>query len=303
MLELITYAFDTVLLIAGVGSAVVALKSLGGRLSPGIAVISFGLILLGFAHLSETLLGTLFDFVGEGPPEITHRVLVLGGFSLLVGGIVAVGRELRWERQDLQSTNATLEEAQEDLRITNEELRERNRQLLEARASAATDGLTGIFNHRTFQERVRAEIERADEAATSFGLIMFDLDGFKKANDTLGHQAGDRILQQVAQTAANLAGGDAVYRYGGDEFVILLTSADEEELAAMAESLRAAVESQFGSSSGITISLGWNAYPGLAHNVEETIYGADSAMYRAKASGKNRVARPEPIAERTTTRG
>jgi len=174
--------------------------------------------------------------------------------------------------------------------------------MLEARASAATDGLTGIFNHRTFQERVRAEIERADAAGTSFGLVMFDLDGFKKANDTLGHQAGDRILQEVAQTAARLAGGEAVYRYGGDEFAVLMTGAGEEELAEMSEWLCAAVEAQLTGDSGITISAGWTSYPANATNVEEVIYGADLAMYRAKASGKNRVAQPEPIAARTTAR-
>ena len=293
MNEIITYTFDGVLLIVGTGSAVIAWRSLSGRFSLGIAVISVGLVLLGFAHLSETLLGTLFGFVGEGPPEIVHRVLVLVGFSLLVCGIVTTGGELRRERDGLQGTNASLREAQEDLRLTNEELRERNRQLLEARASAATDGLTGIYNHRTFQERVRAEIERVDAVSGSFGLIMFDIDGFKKVNDTLGHQAGDRILQDVAQTAARLASGEALYRYGGDEFVVLLTGA-EEEVAGMAERLRAEIEDQFESSSGLTISLGWTSYPENAHNVEEIIYGADSAMYRAKAAGKNRVATPEP---------
>jgi diguanylate cyclase (GGDEF)-like protein len=292
MTEIITYTFDGILLIAGTGSAVIAWRSLSGRFSLGIAIISVGLVLLGFAHLSETLLGTLFGFVGEGPPEIVHRVLVLVGFSLLVCGIVTTGGELRRERDGLQETNASLREAQEDLRLTNEELRERNRQLLEARASAATDGLTGIYNHRTFQERVRAEIERVDGTGSSFGLIMFDIDGFKKVNDTLGHQAGDRILQDVAQTVASLAGGEAVYRYGGDEFVVLLSGA-EDEIAAMAEKLRAAIEDQFGSSNGLTISLGWTSYPENARNVEEIIYGADSAMYRAKAAGKNRVATPE----------
>jgi len=295
MLEIVTYAFDGVLLIAGTASAVIAWRSLSGRLSLGIAVISVGLVLLGFAHLSETLLGTLFGFVGEGPPEITHRVLVLVGFSLLVCGIMTTGKELRQERNGLHKTNATLQEAQEDLRLANNELRERNRQLLEARASAATDGLTGIFNHRTFQERVRTEIERADNTGSDFGLIMFDIDGFKAINDSLGHQAGDRILQEVAQTTAGLCGGDAVYRYGGDEFVVLMTGAGDE-LAAMSERLRAAIETQFGDESGITMSAGWISYPVDASNVEEVIYGADSAMYRAKAAGKNRVARPETTA-------
>jgi len=302
VIEIITYTFDGVLLIAGTGSAVIAWRSLGGRLSLGIAVISVGLVLLGFAHLSETLLGTLFGFVGEGPPEIVHRVLVLVGFSLLVCGMIATGSELRRERQGLQRTNATLLDAQEDLRLANEELRERNRQLLEARASAATDGLTGIYNHRTFQERLRAEIERVDAAGGSFGLIMFDIDGFKQINDALGHQAGNKILQEVAQTAASLAGGEAVHRYGGDEFVILMTGAGEEDLAEMAEGLRASIEGRFGSSSGLTVSLGWTSYPENARNVEELIYGVDSAMYRAKAAGKNRVARPEGAGVRTETR-
>ena len=70
----------------------------------------------------------------------------------------------------------------------------------------------------------------------------------------------------------------------------------------MAESLRAAIEDQFGSSSGLTISLGWTSYPENARNVEEVIYGADSAMYRAKAAGKNRVATPEPASVAIETR-
>jgi diguanylate cyclase (GGDEF)-like protein len=141
--------------------------------------------------------------------------------------MISAGRELRREKDALVLANSGLQTSQEDLRMSNEELKERKRQLLEARALEARDGLTGIFNRRSFQERVREEIERADMTVGNVGLIMLDIDGFKQINDELGHLEGDRILQEVAGAIASVVPSETTYRYGGDEFAILLPGIDD----------------------------------------------------------------------------
>lgn len=194
-----------------------------------------------------------------------------------------VFRQLGWRQARIEAQNA-------NLRLANDELQERNTQLLEARSKAATDGLTGIFNHRTFQERLRAEVEQTRVERGSIGLIMLDIDGFKQVNDTLGHLEGDKILQEVVGAIVSVAGSDATYRYGGDEFAVLLRDAEPPFVAATAEAIRRRVAMRVRDRSAVTISLGWSSYPADAATAEEMIYSADSAMYRAKGAGKNRVA-------------
>ena len=127
----ISLALDTILLGAGILTALVAWKALRGRFSAGMAIASAGLVLLGVAHLSETLMWLSLD-MGADAIELVHRVLVLSGFGWLVYGLWRTGGELREEWQRVLHANAALIIADEDLRLANEELRERNRQLLEA---------------------------------------------------------------------------------------------------------------------------------------------------------------------------
>ena len=119
---------------------------------------------------------------------------------------------------------------------------------------------------------------------------MMDIDGFKSVNDSLGHLAGDRILRRLARTLAGAVPQDDAYRYGGDEFAVLLPGASCGETMALAEQLRRSVEKRTnGNGEGITISLGVACYPDTASSAEELIYGSDAAMYWAKSAGKNRV--------------
>jgi len=225
--------------------------------------------------------------------------LGLGGMLLFVylpvAALVIRGSAL------ISRHEADLERSNEEIKGANDELKERNRQLLEARARAATDGLTGIFNHRTFQERVRAEVEQAKTIGTSVSLIMLDIDGFKKVNDELGHLAGDKILQEVTEAIISVAGGERTYRYGGDEFAILLPETEPAEAAHTGEAIREVIEDRLGNSSGVTASVGWGSFPSQAESAEALIYGADAAMYEAKRAGKNRVVGYTP--ERTTVAG
>lgn len=202
--------------------------------------------------------------------------------------------ELRAERETIRSFNrsleATIRERTKALREANRELRQRNRQLLDARAQAATDALTGLGNHRSFQERIRQEVAAAQESGSPVGLIMLDVDGFKSINDTLGHLQGDRMLRDLSKLLASTVDRGNIFRYGGDEFAIILPGLGARETAAVAEDLRQRVAGRF-SGSSLTISLGTAVFPDSAASVEELIYGADSSMYSAKFSGKNRVGR------------
>ncbi|MEX0799590.1 MAG: diguanylate cyclase [Dehalococcoidia bacterium] len=210
-------------------------------------------------------------------------------------------RELAHLGGVLNDMMEAVEERTVELRLANEELRERNRQLVDARAQAASDALTGLGNHRTFHKRIRDEVAVADRDDTSVGLIMFDIDRFKSVNDSLGHQAGDEILNDLsAMLRTVITRGDA-YRYGGDEFAVVLPQADQKRTIRVAEELRQAAERMTDQEGRqITISLGVAAYPEMAGAADELIYRADMAMYWAKSTGKNRVGNWDGMLSRRT---
>lgn len=170
-----------------------------------------------------------------------------------------------------------------------EEIQERGRQLRDARAQAASDPLTGLGNHRKFHEKIRDTVVAAQENGAPVGLIMLDVDNFKGVNDTLGHQAGDQVLRDLSATIAEVAGDDQGYRYGGDEFVILLPDHDGPRAAEVAERLLHAVATQVVNADKITVSLGVAAFPDMAASAQELIYRADMTMNWAKSAGKNRL--------------
>ncbi len=205
--------------------------------------------------------------------------------------------ELAELAQTLNYTIAALEQRERELVASNEEIKERNRQLLEARSLAASDALTGLGNHRSFHEAIRREVYAVDLHGGRVSVIMMDLDGFKAVNDTLGHLAGDKILRECAAIFTLVVRPECVYRYGGDEFAVILPGVREEEAAEIAERLRRAIGSrQDGGLKHVSISLGVASYPESAGSAEELIYRADAAMYSAKAAGKDRVTRWESIA-------
>lgn len=169
------------------------------------------------------------------------------------------------------------------------ELKERNTQLTDARAQALTDPLTGLGNHRSFHKRIREQVEVCSEGDT-VSLILFDIDGFKQVNDSLGHLAGDDLLRHLAGHLEPAVAISNAYRYGGDEFAVILAGKDRRQATLTAEELRANISSV--SAPGgqqLTVSLGVCTYPEMADSAEELVYRADMAMYWAKSTGKNRV--------------
>ena len=160
---------------------------------------------------------------------------------------------------------------------------------------ATTDGLTDLYNHRYFQEQMRMMIEASKRYNSSFSLIILDIDFFKKFNDTFGHQAGDAVLRQVAQTLKkNIRSTDIACRYGGEEMSIILPNTDHEIAIFTANKICARVSSkQFklpnGRDTSVTISLGVSTFPVDGSTSEELIEAADKRLYHAKNNGRNQV--------------
>ncbi len=159
---------------------------------------------------------------------------------------------------------------------------------------AISDGLTQLFNHRYFQDRLKAELSRARRSNTSLSLLMADIDHFKKINDEYGHRIGDGVLQQMAEIMKRaVRSEDAVARSGGEEFAVILTGSNRKGALRMAERLRAAAEKVSfqaeESSIKISLSVGAATYPDDARESWELIECADRALYSAKRQGRNRV--------------
>jgi diguanylate cyclase (GGDEF)-like protein len=158
---------------------------------------------------------------------------------------------------------------------------------------AITDGLTGLFIHRYFQMRLESEIARANRGSEKLALIMFDIDHFKKFNDTYGHQVGDRVIRLVSERIKkNIREGiDIAARYGGEEFTVIMPETGIEGAMAFAERLRQAIEETTleheGQTLKVTISLGCAVFPEHAATRENLICNADSALYRSKENGRN----------------
>ena len=160
---------------------------------------------------------------------------------------------------------------------------------------ATIDGLTELYNHRYFQDALRAQIEVSKRYGQPFSLIIIDIDFFKKFNDTYGHQSGDAVLRQVAQTLKkNSRATDVVCRYGGEEMSIILPNTSAEEALFNAKRINKAVaEKEFyinpDNTSKVTISVGVATFPDNAQTPQELIEFADKGLYYAKEHGRNQV--------------
>lgn len=160
---------------------------------------------------------------------------------------------------------------------------------------ATTDGLTELYNHRYFQDQMRMQIANAQRYNTQFSMIIIDIDHFKSFNDTYGHQAGDAVLKQVAQTLkTNSRATDIVCRYGGEEMSIILTNTDKEEAIKKAERVCKAVAERIFKLSAtqtvhVTISVGVSTYPENGETPQQIIEYADQGLYYAKEHGRNQV--------------
>ena len=199
---------------------------------------------------------------------------------------------LRTMQRGLQKANEELLLAHDHLKAKlaeNEILRQ------ELREQAIRDPLTGLFNRRYLQERLKQEVARADREGTPICILFMDIDYFKRFNDTYGHKAGDLILQELgALLLQETRKSDTACRYGGEEFIVVMSDISLRNAAHSAELLRGefeklAVPFENGEVLRATISIGGASYPENGHSIPDIIQSADEALYAAKSAGRNRV--------------
>jgi len=222
----------------------------------------------------------------------SHFILQQSALSACVLASAAFNRLIMPEL--LRRTRAE-QELQADLRETRllrDELARANALLAQ---QARTDPLTGLANHGAIVAEIETAFAQQRHSDTAFAILFFDIDHFKRINDTYGHQAGDAVLMQLARIMTASSGlHELPGRYGGEEFLLVLHSTPQQEALRRAEALRAAVARHpfslpNGTEIAVSISIGVAAAPAQGTHGEMLLSAADDALYRAKATGRNRV--------------
>jgi diguanylate cyclase (GGDEF)-like protein len=155
---------------------------------------------------------------------------------------------------------------------------------------ATRDGMTGLYDHSTFQLALKRELARSRRYGDPLAVVMLDLDHFKRFNDSHGHPAGDRILARVGAIITDeIRDIDTGARYGGEEFVVVAPSTDGESAVELAERLRRRIAEEL-HEAGITVSVGVGTCPDDGDTAPAVVEAADAALYRAKREGRNRTA-------------
>ena len=166
--------------------------------------------------------------------------------------------------------------------------------------SALRDGLTKAFNKKYFTDRLESEFTFATRHVTPLALVLFDIDHFKKVNDTYGHQAGDHVLSEISTLLTGaLRAEDVFARYGGEEFAVICRGSDAAQAMVVGERLRKAVEVHTfvydGTQIPVTISIGVAVLPDAAvKDANDLVSLADQALYKSKHAGRNRVTLHKP---------
>lgn len=173
--------------------------------------------------------------------------------------------------------------------------------LLQERAAAMLryhsdhDALSNCLNRRTFNEALE-QVERSGGAGRACTFLLIDIDHFKVINDSHGHLVGDRVITQVAAALGRVLAADApLYRYGGEEFAVILSGVGERESTVMAEGLRAAIAGADFQGVPVTVSIGVAEWRAARGSVATAVGQADRALYEAKRAGRNRVVASTPI--------
>lgn len=202
--------------------------------------------------------------------------------DLIVPGIFFLGACFVWLSSEL-----ALQTAMDVMRITALE------------HETHTDPLTGVYNRRFMEQRLREEVSKARRYDFELALLMLDLDHFKRVNDELGHQAGDQVLIEISNLFdCELRDSDILARYGGEEFLIIATNTASTAAAALAERLRICIEAHtfltdFSEAAQqgirITVSIGVASFADSSNDEESLIKLADRNLYRAKHGGRNQV--------------
>ncbi len=198
-------------------------------------------------------------------------------------------KERRSDHVDIEVRQATALGERLSLALGNLRLRE------QLRAQSIRDALTGLFNRRYMEESLERELSRSARSGQPVAVLMLDIDHFKRFNDTFGHQGGDALLRGLGQfLSQRTRGHDVACRYGGEEFVIILSGATKEAAARRAEILREDLQYMIVEDAGkvlgkVTVSVGVAVAPDDGASAAELLHAADASLYRAKAEGRDRI--------------
>ncbi|PID44486.1 MAG: hypothetical protein CR981_01280 [Proteobacteria bacterium] len=258
------------------------------------ASVEINRILADRFELSEETVEKIIDEVGNTAQEVLQL------FDIDHGEMKPLSLIIQEANEELRRLNLSYEQIVLDLRKAKKnaekmamELKQANNKLREL---IIRDELTGLFNHRHFQERLESEIEFYSRYGHQFSLLIVDIDYFKKVNDTYGHQVGDRVLKETGRTMVSLVRNcDIVARYGGEEFAIIMPATGTNGAKVLAQRLRRGVEQNriycAEQEIRITISIGLVSTDMMTGEVKSrTMFSrCDEALYRAKNNGRNRV--------------
>ena len=195
--------------------------------------------------------------------------------------------ELKNATNETQKQLDALHMVQIELEMRQRELEVMNAQL---RGMADTDVLTGLKNRRCLFERLRAEVSLVERNGSPFSFVLIDVDFFKSINDTFGHMASDEVLKRVSQALTDCARvSDFIARYGGEEFAVILPHTNRIKAQAATERMLEEISRVHWKGKQVTASAGVSTYAGLGASIDTLIEDADSALYAAKAAGRNQV--------------
>jgi len=229
--------------------------------------------------------------------EVTHRTT--DGRNVVIESCMSLatlrGRELIL---GIDRDITIRKHAEEDIRHANEklivQLAKINDLQAHLRDQAEHDSLTKLFNRHLLNDTLEREISRTNHSDDPFSLLMIDVDHFKKLNDAHGHQAGDAILKAIGEfLSKKIRKMDSAFRYGGEEFLIVMSQIDQEKASERADDLRNEIASlqvpYRDKALRVTVSIGVACYPFHAQTIDDLLQTVDNAMYQAKKGGRNRV--------------
>jgi diguanylate cyclase (GGDEF)-like protein len=220
------------------------------------------------------------------PPGLLPALAIPVSIGVALGGTALLAVQLTRTRERIAANLVALDQDFADLREAYDR----------ARLDSLLDGLTGLGNHRAFQEELDLRIAQARDTGEPLSLVMVDVDDLKTINDERGHAAGDELLRSVAQIMrASLRRGDGAYRTGGDEFALLLPRCDSSSAEVIANHLLAmALSGHHGRTGAFSVTIGISAFPEPSTDRHQIIHHADAALYAGKRHGRTNVQRFDP---------
>jgi len=241
----------------------------------------------------EAVMELAMDAIRKGAYDY---VVKAGDYLFAVPVVIEKNMAIWRTKQENVELHDKLTRTLDEIRIKNEQLEEAVDRL---ETMAATDPLTGLHNRRAFHKVLEQRFAETNRHRNDLACLMIDLDGFKQLNDTMGHQAGDELLQRASRVLeANCRRSDVAGRYGGDEFIVLLPQTDETTAKQVAERIAeefnrlgaASYEKSDGGVARVTMSMGLATFQNARPvNPDQIIAFADHALYRAKALGKTQL--------------